>query len=97
MRIIKLDRDDRSHSRSARAAAAHLKCDRLVSKAGRKEKNSYPCRKCNNRYLNCCQLLSFLSYPCRDIVTYLLEMYSIFCVGHILWKAEQQYGGLAQP
>ena len=52
MRIIKLEGDDRSHSRSVGAAAAHLKCYRLVSKAGRKEKYLYPCRKCNIRRLN---------------------------------------------
>jgi len=54
MRIIKLDGEDRSLSRSVGAAAAHLKCDRLVSKAGRKKKNCYPCRKCNIRHLNWC-------------------------------------------
>ena len=52
MRVIKLDGDDRSHSCLVEAAAAHVKCDRLVSKAGKKEENMYPCRKCNIRRLN---------------------------------------------
>ena len=38
MRIITLDVDNRSHSRSVVAADAHFKCDRLVSKASRKQK-----------------------------------------------------------